>query len=175
MSKFNFSIAIVNILSCVFLSCCMRFIQIHTFYTVMTSVIPHCYLIPYYVHMKAAVGRAGQRCKERFACLHEPLITWTWCSRQISPRGWLNTIAFPSSKSQVYAAKHATRQWKLAVWMMVITLTTQAANVSFQEGAVCWAFLMRVQGQEFIYLPSLWLNWWCWRGLFVLSLYVWSI
>lgn len=74
------------------------------------------------------------------------------------PWGWLNTIAFPSSKSQVCVAKHATRQWKLAVWMMVITLTTEAANASFQEGAVWWASLMSVQEQEFIYLLLVWLN-----------------
>lgn len=114
--------------------------------------------------MKVGVESAGQGCEESnaciecFACLHEPLITWTWFSRQISPWGWLNTIAFPSSKSQVCVAKHATRQWKLAVWMMVITLTTEAANASFQEGAVWWASLMSVQEQEFIYLPLVWLN-----------------
>lgn len=114
--------------------------------------------------MKVGVESAGQGCEESnaciecFACLHEPLITWTWFSRQISPWGWLNTIAFPSSKSQVCVAKHATRQWKLAVWMMVITLTTEAANASFQEGAVWWASLMSVQEQEFIYLLLVWLN-----------------
>lgn len=85
-------------------------------------------------------------------CLAELLIAWVPFSRQISPRGWLNTIAVPSSKSQVCAAKHATRQWKLAVWMMVITLSPEAANASFQEGAVWWASLMSVQEQEFIYL-----------------------
>lgn len=125
---------------------------------------PHSYLIPQYVHMKAGVRSAGRRCEEsnawmeRSACPREPLITWTWFSRQISPRGWLNTIAFPSSKSQVCVAKHATRQWKLAVWMMVITLTTEAANASFQEGAVWWASLMSLQEQEFIYLLLVWLN-----------------
>lgn len=51
------------------------------------------------------------------------------------PRGWLNTIAFPSSKPQVCAAKHATRQWELAAWMMVITAAAEAANASLQEGA----------------------------------------
>lgn len=121
------------------------------------AVKQHSYLIPQYVHMKTGVTSAGQRCKENNTrmeklCLHEPLITWAWFSRQISPRGWLNTIAFPSSKSQVCVAKHATRQWKLAVWMMVITLTTEAANASFLEGAVWWASLMSVQEQEFIYL-----------------------
>lgn len=74
------------------------------------------------------------------------------------PRGWLNAIAFPFCKSQVCAAKHATGQWKLAVWMMVITLTTEAANASMQEGAVCCASLMSVQEQEFIYLLLVWLN-----------------
>ena len=114
--------------------------------------------------MKVGVRNTGQGCEESnaciecFACLHEPLITWTWFSRQISPWGWLNTIAFPSSKSQVCVAKHTTRQWKLAVWMMVITLTTEAANASFQEGAVWWASLMSVQEQEFIYLLLVWLN-----------------
>lgn len=74
------------------------------------------------------------------------------------PRGWLTTIAFPFCKSQVCAAKHTTRQWKLAVWMMVITLTTEAANASLQEGAVRWASLMSVLEQEFIYLHLVWLN-----------------
>lgn len=115
------------------------------------------YLIPQYVHMETGVRRVGRRWKKNNAqmktlCLAELLIAWVPFSRQISPRGWLNTIAVPSSKSQVCAAKHATRQWKLAVWMMVITLATEAANASFQEGAVWWASLMSVQEQEFIYL-----------------------
>lgn len=115
------------------------------------------YLIPQYVHMKTGVRRAGWRCKKNNAemktlCLAELLIAWVPFSRQISPRGWLNTIAVPSSKSQVCAAKHATRQWKLAAWMMVITPATEAANASFQEGAVWWASLMSAQEQEFIYL-----------------------
>lgn len=121
------------------------------------------YLIPQYVHMKTGVRRVGRRCKKNNAqmktlCLAELLIAWVPFSRQISPRGWLNTIAVPSSKSQVCAAKHATQQWKLAVWMMVITLATEAANASFQEGAVWWASLMSVQEQEFIYLLEVWLN-----------------
>lgn len=124
-----------------------------------------CTVISYlqYARMKAGVRRTGQRCKvsgawmECFACLHEPLIISAQVSSQISPWGWLNTIAFPSFKSQVCVAKHTTRQCKLAVWMMVITLTTEAANASFQEGAVWWASLMSVQGQEFIYL-LMWLN-----------------
>lgn len=95
---------------------------------------------------------------ECVSCLHEPLITCWGFSRQICPRGWLSTIAFPSPKSQVCVAEHTSRQWKLAVWMMVITHTAETTNASFQEGAVWWASLMSAREQEFIYLLLVWLN-----------------
>lgn len=86
------------------------------------------------------------------------MITSVWFSRQNTPWGWFNTIAFAPSDSQVCVAKHTSRQWEAAAWVMVITLTSKSANASFQEGAVRWASLMSVQEEEFIYLLLVWLN-----------------
>lgn len=130
----------------------------------------HSYLIPRYVHMKAGVTSAGQRCKQSDACVERfaglPLFTWTWFSRQISPRGWLNTIAFPSSKSRVCVAKHATRQWKLAVWMMVITLATEAANASFPGRSRMVSILNERSGAGIHTFTLGVIKLQCWRGLF---------
>lgn len=100
--------------------------------------------------MTTGVRSAGKRWKNNawmeIVCWSAWVIDhFTWFSRRISPWGWLNTIALPSSsKSLVCVTKHATRQWRLAVWMMVITLTTEAANASFLEEAVWWASVMSV-------------------------------
>lgn len=112
-----------------YINCVFQLWQPHLEITLNSTVIPSHNMYTW-KQVSGVLDRDLRRIMpgwKRFACLHEPLITWF--SRQISPRGWLNTIAFPSSRSQVCVAKHTARQWNLAVWMMVITLPTEAASV----------------------------------------------
>lgn len=84
---------------------------------------------------KQVSARSRERCKvsnahvDCCACLHEPLIIWL--PRQITPWGWLNTIALASTKPKVCVSKRAGLRQKLAEWKMVITHDAEAANSSF--------------------------------------------